>query len=213
MTAAERAAVVDKLSRFTGLDKEYVEKSNLRIEQSHFSAELLRGENRTVGRLDGRFKGYNASNISERTDFDPANTALNPPYDQTFNNYVRNDLGFKSDLDYVLSGQVGRWDYGVDQGYADTSQMLRSAFAKNPYLKLHVVCGYFDMATPFFGTEYTINHMGIDPSLKKNVSFSYYEAGHMVYIDQKAHAQLKKDVEGFMLDAMEHNTDEHALRP
>jgi carboxypeptidase C (cathepsin A) len=213
LTAAERTAIVDKIARFTGLDKDYIEKSNLRIDQPHFGAELLRNEGRTAGRLDSRFKGYNSSGVSERMDFDPANTALNPPYDQTFNNYVRNDLGFKSDLDYVLSGQVGRWDYGVDQGYADTSQMLRSAFAKNPYLKLHVVCGYFDLATPFFGAEYTINHMGIDPGLKKNVTFSYYESGHMVYIDQKAHATLKREVTGFIQDSMEHNVEEHALRP
>ncbi|HZS47291.1 MAG TPA: peptidase S10 [Blastocatellia bacterium] len=213
LTPVERTAVIEKLNRYTGLDKDYIDKSNLRIEIFHFDTELLRDEKRTVGRLDSRFKGYNASNIAERPDFDPANTALNPPYDQTFNNYVHNDLGFKSDLDYVLSGGIGRWDYGIDQGYADTSQMLRSAFAKNPYLKVHVVCGYYDLATPFFAAEYTMNHMGVDPSLKKNITFSYYEAGHMVYIDQKAHAQLKKEVSGFIQDAMENNTEEHMLKP
>jgi carboxypeptidase C (cathepsin A) len=202
LTEAERREVVDKLARFTGLSREYVEQSDMRIEISHFDKELLRSERRTVGRLDGRFKGLVESGVSETPDFDPSMAAIRPPYTATFNNYVRGELGFRSDLEYfILGGGVGRWDFGADNTYADTSGALRSAFAKNPYMRLFVGCGYYDLATPYFATQYTLSHMGIDPSLRNNVSVHYYEAGHMMYIDQRSLTQLKRDVAAFLQSA------------
>jgi carboxypeptidase C (cathepsin A) len=199
LTAGERQAVIDKLARYTGLDKSYIDNANLRIDNSRFSKELLRGEKRSVGRLDSRFKGMDISGISERPDFDPSNSAIRPPYTATLYNYVRSELGYKTDLEYyILGGGVGRWDWGVNNNYADTSEALRSAFAKNPFMKVFVGFGYYDFATPYFAAEYTLTHMGLDPSLRGNITRKYYEAGHMMYIDKKSLAQLKQDVTGFI---------------
>jgi carboxypeptidase C (cathepsin A) len=203
LTPAERQEVIDRLNRYTGLDKRFIDDSDLRIEIQHFDKELLRDEKRTVGRLDGRFKGIDALAVSETPDFDPSMAAIRPPYTATFNNYVRGELGFKSDLEYyILGGGVGRWDFGSDNTYADTSESLRSAFAKNPYMKLFVASGYYDLATPYFATRYTLRHMGLDPSLQESVTTTYYEAGHMMYIDSRSLAQLKRDAETFVHGAL-----------
>jgi carboxypeptidase C (cathepsin A) len=203
LTPEERQQVIDKLARYTGLDKRYLDNSDLRVEIQHFDKELLRDQKRTVGRLDSRFKGFDALAVSEVPDFDPSLAAIRPPYTAMFNNYVRTDLGFKSDLEYyILGGGVGRWDFGSDNGYADTSEALRSAFAKNPYMKLFVASGYYDLATPYFATQYTLKHMGLEPSLSGNVQTGYYEAGHMMYIEKNSIAQLKRDVTAFIQSAL-----------
>jgi carboxypeptidase C (cathepsin A) len=202
LTQPERQEVIDRLNRYTGLDKRFIDNSDLRIEIQRFDKELLRDQKRTVGRLDGRFKGLDALAVSETPDFDPSLAAIRPPYTATFNNYVRSELGFKSDLEYyILGGGVGRWDFGADNSYADTSESLRSAFAKNPYMKLFVASGYYDLATPYFATRYTLGHMGLDPSLQGNVTTTFYEAGHMMYIEQNSLAQLKRDAAAFVQNA------------
>ena len=206
LTREERQEVIDRLARYTGLSKTYIDNMNLRIEIMRFDKELLRDQKRTVGRLDSRFKGMDALAASERPDFDPSMAAIRPPYTALFNDYVRSDLGFKSDLEYyILGGGIGAWDWGVNNGYADTSEALRSAFAKNPYMKLFVASGYYDLATPYFATEYTLNHMGLDPSLRGNIKSAYYEAGHMMYIETRSLAQLKKDLAAFMQEAATNN--------
>jgi carboxypeptidase C (cathepsin A) len=203
LTPSERQEVIDRLNRYTGLDKKFIDNSDLRIEIQRFDKELLRDEKRTVGRLDGRFKGIDALAVSETPDFDPSLAAIRPPYTATFNNYVRGELGFKSDLEYfILGGGIGRWDFGSDNSYADTSEAMRSAFAKNPYMRLFVASGYYDLATPYFATQYTLRHMGLDASLRGNVTAVYYEAGHMMYIDRGSLAQLKRDAAGFVQGAL-----------
>jgi carboxypeptidase C (cathepsin A) len=203
LTPTERQEVIDRLARYTGLDKKFLDNSNLRIEIQRFDKELLRDQKRTVGRLDSRFKGMDASAASELPDFDPSMAAIRPPYTATFNDYVRRELGFKSDLEYyILGGGTGPWSFGSDNAYADTSEALRSAFAKNPYMKVFVASGYYDLATPYFATEYTLNHMALDPSLRGNIKTGYYESGHMMYIEVNALAQLKRDVAAFMQGAL-----------
>jgi carboxypeptidase C (cathepsin A) len=202
LTQTERQEVIDRLNRYTGLDKRFIDNSDLRIEIQRFDKELLRDQKRTVGRLDGRFKGLDELAVSETPDFDPSLAAIRPPYTATFNDYVRGELGFRSDLEYyILGGGVGRWDFGADNAYADTSEALRSAFAKNPYMRLFVASGYYDLATPYFATQYTLHHMGLDPSLQGNVTTTFYEAGHMMYIDQTSLAQLKRDAAAFVQNA------------
>src|SRR5215207_141724 len=202
LTAPERQEVIDRLNRYTGLSKTFIDNSDLRIEIQRFDKELLRDERRTVGRLDGRFKGMDATAADATPEFDPSMAAIRPPYTATFNQYVRAELGFRSDLEYyILGGGVGRWDFGADNSYADTSEALRSAFAKNPYMKLFVASGYYDLATPYFAAEYTLHHMALDPSLRGNVTSTFYEAGHMMYIDQTSLAQLKRDAAAFVQNA------------
>jgi carboxypeptidase C (cathepsin A) len=202
LTKEERQAVIDKLARYTGLDKTYLDNIDLRVEIQRFCKELLRSEKRTVGRLDSRFKGIDSLASSEQPDFDPSMTAIRPPYTAAFNNYVRAELGFKSDLEYyILGGGIGPWDWGMNNGYADTSIALRSALAKNPFMKVFVGSGYYDLATPYFATEYTLSHMGLDATQRRNFKTHYYEAGHMMYIDIRSLAQLKKDVTGFIRES------------
>jgi carboxypeptidase C (cathepsin A) len=203
LTPAERQEVIDRLNRYTGLDKKFIDNSDLRIEIQRFDKELLRDEKRTVGRLDGRFKGIDALAVTDTPDFDPSMAAIRPPYTATFNDYVRRELGFRSDLEYfILGGGVGRWDFGSDNSYADTSEALRSAFSKNPYMKLFVASGYYDLATPYFATQYTLRHMGLDPSLHGSVTTTYYEAGHMMYIDARELARLKTDAASFVRNSL-----------
>ena len=148
------------LARYTGLSKKYIEDSNLRIDIFRFCKELLRDQKRTVGRLDSRIKGFDTLNVSETPDFDPSLTAIRPPFTSLFNDYVRTELGYKTDVEYyILGGGIKTpWEWGTGNGYADTSESLRSAFAKNPYMKLFVGSGYYDLATPYFATRYTLNH-------------------------------------------------------
>jgi carboxypeptidase C (cathepsin A) len=202
LTPAERQEVIDRLNRYTGLSKTFLDNSELRIEIQRFDKELLRDQRRTVGRLDGRFKGMDATAADATPEFDPSMAAIRPPYTATFNQYVRAELGFRSDLEYyILGGGIGRWDFGADNAYADVSEALRSAFAKNPYMKLFVASGYYDLATPYFAAEYTLRHMALDPSLRGNVTSTFYEAGHMMYIDQTSLAQLKRDAAAFVQNA------------
>ncbi len=204
MSAAERQAVVKRLARYTGLSETYLDEADLRIEIQRFCKELLRHERRTVGRLDSRFQGTDASAVAERPEFDPSMTAIRPPYTATFNDYVRRNLGYKSDAVYhILGGGIGSpWDFGSQNGFADTSEALRSAFAKNPDMRVFVASGYYDLATPYFATEYTLSHMGLDAAQRARISTAQYEAGHMMYIHEGELARLKQDVAKFIASAL-----------
>jgi carboxypeptidase C (cathepsin A) len=202
LTGTERAETVRQLSRFTGLSPAYLEQHDLRVDLSHFDKELLRAENRTVGRLDGRFKGIDAVQGSERNDFDPSMAAIRPPYTAMFNDYVRQSLGYRSDLEYyILGGGIGRWDFGSDNAFVDVGENLRSAWAKNPHMRTFIAFGYYDGATPFFAAEYSLSHMRLDPALRPLVTTGYYEAGHMMYIHLPSLARFTADARQFVQEA------------
>ena len=204
LAGAERTAVVDRLSRYTGLKKTFLDQSDLRVEIQRFCKELLRDRKRTVGRLDSRFEGIDPTAAGETPDYDPSMAAIRPPYTATFNDFVRRTLGYKSDLTYyILGGGIGTpWDWGSSNGFADVSESLRAAFAKNPAMRLFVASGYYDLATPYFATDYTLAHLGLDPSQRARVVTSEYEAGHMMYIRGRELMQLKTDVAKFMQGAL-----------
>ena len=203
LTPDERRQTIERLARYTGLDPEWLDATELRIEIGRFRKELLRDQKRTVGRLDSRLKGWDLLAATDRPDFDPSMAAIRTPYTAMFNHYVRTALDYESDLTYhILGGGIGPWDWGsAGEGFPDTSEALRSAFAKNPYMKLFVASGYYDLATPYFATEYTLSHMGLDPSLRGSVTTAEYEAGHMMYIHAGELARLKSDVTGFLRQA------------
>jgi carboxypeptidase C (cathepsin A) len=198
MTADERKATLDKLARYTGLSTAYLDNSDLRLDVAHFTRELLRDQKLTIGRLDGRLIGPSPLNADGTAEFDPSSTLTRPPFQAAFMQYIRNELSFKTDMLYYVSGGIMPWEYDVQNGYADTTQALRNAFAKNPHLKVMVCCGYFDLATPYFAAQYTLNHMGIQADAQKNISWQYYSAGHMMYIDKACHAKLKTDIANFI---------------
>jgi len=200
LTAQERQETIAKLSRFTGLSTQFIDNANLRVSLNFFRKELLRDEKRSIGRLDARFKGYDSSYVTAGPDFDASEAAIRPPYTSTFNNYVRGELGYKTDVEYYIlgGGITSPWNWNTNNGYVDTSVALRTALAQNPYLKIYVAMGYYDMATPYFAVQYTLHHISLDPALLKNISSGYYEAGHMMYIDEKQLGRLRADVGKFI---------------
>ncbi len=204
MTATERQKTVDQLAHYTGLSKQFIEYCDLRVDLGKFNKELLRAERRTTGRLDSRFKGIDSNAAGERPDFDPSMSAIRPPYTAAFNDYVRRQLGYKTDAVYHIlgGGFTSPWNWGSDNAYVDTIAALKCAFSINPFMKLFVAYGYYDMATPYFAAEYTMDHLNLDAELKPNIKTAYYEAGHMMYIDLKSLAQLKKDVTVFIQGAL-----------
>jgi len=200
LTDVERRAMADKLARFTGLPPAYILSANLRVDSGRFRKELLRDKRLVVGRLDGRFTALDADAAGERQEFDPSNTALQGPYVALFQDYVKNQLKWKSDLHYYPSGNVRPWTY-VQNRYMDMTDTLRLTMAKNPFLKVLLVSGYYDMATYVGGAEFNLNHMAYDRQITDRVSYTYYEGGHMMYIRPSAHAQLKRDVAAFIRSA------------
>lgn len=195
-----RAAVVAKLARYTGLSPDYIERCDLRVRDERFVKELLRSERRTVGRLDSRFQGIDRDAVGESVEFDPSLAAIIGPYTAALNDYVRRELQFASDLPYeILTGRVQPWSYSdFENRYVDVADTLRQAMAINPHLKLHVASGYYDLATPYFATDYTLDHLALDPVLRANISTSYYEAGHMMYVHRPSLVQLKAALADFI---------------
>ena len=204
LSEEEHRDIVGLLSRYTGLTEEYVEQTNLRINIFRFAKELLRDRRRTVGRFDSRILGIDQDAAGETYDYDPSYTMVHGPASTTLNDYVRTELQFESDLPYeILTSQVHPWDYGKFKNrYLTFAEPLRQAMTKNPYLEVFVASGYYDLATPYFATEYTFNHLGLDSSLQDNISLHYYEAGHMMYFHEPSLAKLKVDIKNFMESAV-----------
>jgi carboxypeptidase C (cathepsin A) len=200
MTRRERDGIVEKLARYTGLSPAFIRRSNLRVNDQHFFKELLRERGRTVGRLDSRFLGRDRLGVTEQPEYDPLLTNVIGPYAATFYDYVRSELKYESDLPYeILNEKVWPWSYAeFENRYVDVGETLRQAMTYNPHLKVFVANGYYDLGTPYFATEYTFNHLGLDEELRANVSMGYYEAGHMMYIHTPSLAEVKRDLAEFI---------------
>ena len=204
LTPAERTTLAASYAAFTGLPTDFIEQQDFRVELGEFNKELLRSQRRTTGRLDSRFKGIDRDAGGTNPDSDPSMNAIRPPYTAAFNSYVRGELGYKSDVEYYIlgGGITSPWNWNVNNGYADTSITLKDAMGKNPYMKVWLSQGYYDMATPFFAAEYTVSAMNLDPTLRRNVTFTYYEAGHMMYIDVRSLRKFHADVTTFIANAV-----------
>lgn len=199
LSPGERQEIIRRLARYTGLDERYIDNSNLRIEARRFSKELLREQKRTVGRFDSRLLGTDLFAATDLPDFDPSLASVRPPFTSTFNDYVRNELGYKTDREYNILGEgVGKWDWETKNSFVDTSEALRGAFSKNPYMRLFVASGTFDLATPYLGTEFILNHLGLEQAERENITTARYAAGHMIYTDAASRALLKRDIAAFI---------------
>jgi len=199
LTPAEYKKVVADTARLTALTPKYIEESNLRFTSFRWFKELERDKRRTIGRLDSRFEGMDADAAGERDEYDPSEASYEGAFVAAFQDYVRRELKWQTDMYYTVTANVRPWD---QTGDTQVAQVLRAAMTEQTYLKVLVVCGYYDVATPFNGIEETVSHMGLEPPVRKNISFSYYESGHMVYIDQKADDKLHKDIGGFIEGAI-----------
>ncbi|MDR6789107.1 carboxypeptidase C (cathepsin A) [Sphingomonas sp. BE138] len=205
ISAEERDGVARRMSELTGLSPDFLIRSNLRVDLARFQKELLRGTRQTVGRFDSRYVGVDSDAAGERPESDVSSDAISGAFIATFNDYATHTLGYKTDMPYRLSardakGWTWNWKHdsplrgGGQQNNPNTAIDLAAAMRGNPYLQVLSMNGWYDMATPFFGTENDLGHMMLEPAQQRNLSFTYYPAGHMTYLNPEALVAMKRDL-------------------
>ena len=200
LPASEKAALAKEEAALIGLPEAFVLQRNLRIDIFTYTTKLLEDQDRSVGRYDCRLEGIRyAPGTAGRQEFDPSYEAVYGAYTACFNDYVRRELKYESDLPYnALTGEVQPWNYSnVQNEYLNTAEMLHKAMSRNTNLKVWIAKGHFDLATPFFATDYTVRQMGLDPAVRGNINLTFYEAGHMIYMVPSELAKLKADAVKF----------------
>ncbi|MGP6156199.1 MAG: S10 family peptidase [Vulcanimicrobiaceae bacterium] len=203
LPSADRQRVAQQLREYTGLSLDYILRSDLRIPPGRFRKVLLGADDETVGRYDARFRGFDIDPLGADADSDPSSDATSSAFIAAFNGYVRNELGYRTGEEYVfLSNDVNRqwnWNRGGHSSPVAVQVIddLAQAMTANRYLRVLSVNGLYDMATPFFGTEQSLHHLGIASQLQSNVTFRYYRSGHMIYLNPLSHATLHADLEAF----------------
>ena len=212
LSAAGRAAIIHRLSGFLGISEQYVRNANLRVHYGRFEQELLRSDGIIVGRLDGRYQTYSVDRGAQETAWDPTFSSIDAPYTTAINQYVRVDLNYDTPLEYRpdiygMLQEPGNTGGVPDQSLWDSSHNKRwptnvapdlaEVMTQNPTLRVFSANGYYDFATPYFGTVYTLKHLNLAPALQKNISFGFYQSGHMVYLDEPSLAQFKHDLAGW----------------
>jgi carboxypeptidase C (cathepsin A) len=203
--------VARQMSAYTGISVDYLKRVNLRLDLSRFRKELLRDQRLTIGRYDSRYTATDPDAGGESPDYDASDVAVSGAFTAAIHDYLERDLGYATDLAYRPSGQginqAWDWKHKAPGGrfaapVADTAQDLGMAIRENPRLRVFSLNGLYDMATPFFGTEYDLQHMWLDPQLRGNVQFAYYPSGHMVYLNPEAFKSVRNDVEHMMDEAL-----------
>ncbi len=207
LDSAARARVAEQMRRYTGLSRDFIEKSDLRVTAPAFEAELLRDQGKIVGRLDSRFVGPAGDVLGVRPSHDPQSTAISSAYTSAFNSYVRAELGYDGDREYVPSGGVRDWNWGRQGaggafvrggGTPNVAPDLAEAMKRNPRLEVLLINGIYDLATPYFAAVWTIDRMGLPPELRANVHRDDFAAGHMMYVDQSLLPQWKETLDRFI---------------
>jgi carboxypeptidase C (cathepsin A) len=199
LTEAERSDIAREAARWAGVSPQWYLDHNLRPSVGEFRKELLREEGLTVGRLDARYRGIDRQDAGESYDYDPAMAAWNHAFAPAMNHYIRNELGFETDLQYYLFGPVRPWNRGGDQ----TGENLRQAMSENPYLHLLVQSGYYDGGTDYFSAKYTMWNLDPAGRLQDRMRFSGYRSGHMMYLRAEDIVTSNQDIRDFVEWAME----------
>ena len=202
---AELEAVAQKVHEYTGLPVEYLKDANLRVSEIAFAHELLKPRHLTVGRLDGRFTGPTPDPLAKETDYDPQSSAISAAYAATFLDYYHGDLKFGQGGTYRTTnfaiGEKWKWTHKTSQGeqpIVNSDVDLAEALMKDAGLKVLVLNGYYDLATPFSATEYFMSHLGVPAAVGARVHLTYYPAGHMMYVNPESIVKMKKDVDAFI---------------
>lgn len=200
LTADEKSEAARTLARLTGLPEEIIRKADLRIDADLFRKTLLVDTEQVVGRFDSRLKGFDPEPLSPYPDHDPSFNLFFAAYAGAFNDYVRRNLQYETDLQYdVLTGRVQPWNYGRSgNGYLNVADDLERAMRLSPHTKLMVASGMYDLATPYLGAMYTVRHMDLSPELRKNITETFYPGGHMLYHEAGSLKQLQEDVTKFI---------------
>lgn len=201
LSAKETDAVATKLGEYLGLPKKYILGSNLRVPEGAFFKELLREEGLAIGRYDGRLVSKEELKVGGQQSNDASDDAVTPPFISSIQDYFQNDLKIKTTLEYNASGNVYPWQ-NPEGSYPETSTDLRNVLAANKHLRVLYCFGYFDLACPFNASIYTINHMGLDDESRSHLSYAYYPAGHMMYIEKGSRHKFHDDVKKFEMDCL-----------
>jgi carboxypeptidase C (cathepsin A) len=213
LSAADLDKVATQLSGFTGLSVQYLKDANLRVSPSRFRKELLRDQNKILGRYDARFEGPDQDSAGELPGFDPSDTGITGAYVASFHDYLQKELKFNTEDTYNTHGpglnENWDWKHRAAGGMGNRREQampyvagdLGDTIRKNPHLKVFSANGIYDLATPFTSTEWELAHMGTDARLRGNVQFGYYPAGHMVYLNVEALKAMKHDLERFYTEA------------
>jgi carboxypeptidase C (cathepsin A) len=194
----QRDAVLKQMARLTGLSESYLDRANLRPGMRRFAGELLRDQGLQVGRFDSRYTSYLRDQLSDGAETDPSGDAIYSVFASTFNHYVRAELKFEDDRPYEILGGIGKWNWGAENEFVDVSATLATAMTRNPFLKVHISNGYTDLATPYFATYYTFEHMELPEPLRKNFVMDDYSAGHMMYLNLPDLKKQKEDLARFI---------------
>jgi carboxypeptidase C (cathepsin A) len=210
----DKAAIAAKLSTFTGLPAPLIAKRNLRITPEQFFTDLLMAKDRSIGRYDSRYTGIRDEPGTEDYGYDPSFEAVNGPFSAAINSYLRGELKFVTDLKYQTLTNVFPWDWSpAENRYVNVADDLRQAMSRNPYLKVWVCTGLYDLATPYHAAEYSVHQMNLDPEIRGNIKLTYYPAGHMLYTVPAARQQLKTDFLSFLRDSTNQLPIHNAARP
>lgn len=203
---AMRSRVIDTMHRYTGLSRDFIDKADLRVSAPEFEAELLRDRGLQVGRLDARFTGPVGDQLQTRPSHDPQSSAISSAYTSAFNAYVRDELGYDGDREYVPSGGTRGWNWGRQGGGGfgrgggtpNVGPDLADAIRRNPSLEVLLVNGIYDLATPYFAAVWTMDHLGLPADLRDNIQRADFAAGHMMYVEQSLLPQWKQTLDAFI---------------
>jgi carboxypeptidase C (cathepsin A) len=207
LSATDKAAIAKELAHFTGLSEDYLLKADLRVALPQFMAELQRKRELATGRLDSRFSGPTPDPLAEYSFYDPQSVAITGAFTAAWHHYLRDELNYKTDDTYhVAANGAGRswdWKHNAGRGYGfpgspNVEPDLVQALITNPHLQIEVENGYYDLATPFFETEYTMDHLGLPAKLRSHIQLKYYESGHMMYVHEPSLVKLKANVGAFI---------------
>ncbi len=202
---SRRNQVLDQMHQYTGLDRDFLDRADLKVTAPEYEKEIMRDRGLVLGRLDARFSGPTGDPMENTPDHDPQSTAISSAYMSVFNTYVRQELGYDGDREYVPSGMARGWNwergnsigFGLD-GIPNVAPDLAAALQRNPNLEVLLINGIYDLATPYFAASWTMDHMGLPADLRDNIERADFAAGHMMYVEESLLPQWRETLEAFI---------------